>query len=284
MIRRTGARMVFLDNVAHLFPGDENARGEVTQFINLLNRLASDTSAAIVLLGHPNKGGDNYSGSTGWLNAVRSQVTMERPKGSEHDPDLRSVSVGKPHYARAGEVLRCRWSDWAFIRAEDLPDDQREQLADVIAASSENAAFLECLRARSCQGEARAVGPKPGPSYAPTQFEAMPQARGHDRYALKRAMERLVSIGKIEFVEVRNAAKGRNLTVIRGVETGANGASPNSTPNSSRTLFPDSPEPIPTPPRTAPEHSPLPKGGVGGGPLGGLHTPLNDGGPAYVRL
>lgn len=273
MLRSAGARLVFLDNVAHLFPGDENARGEVTQFINLLNRLASENNAAIVLLGHPNKGGDTYSGSTAWLNAVRSQVTMERPKGSEHDPDLRSVSVGKPNYARAGEALRCRWSDWAFIRDEDLPEDEREQLADVIAAGSENAAFLDCLRARGGQGEARSVGPRPGPSYAPSQFESMPQARGHDRHALKRAMERLVSIGKIEFIEIENKAKGRKITIIREVKTGGFTTSPNSSPNSSRTLIPDSPELVPNSPRTVPEHSPLPTGGVGGAPLEGPHTP-----------
>jgi RecA-family ATPase len=49
--------------VAHLFAGNENDRGEVTRFINALNRLAGETGAAVLLLGHPNKAGDSYSGS-----------------------------------------------------------------------------------------------------------------------------------------------------------------------------------------------------------------------------
>lgn len=64
MIRRTGAKLVALDNVAHLFAGNENDRGEVTRFVNALNRLAGESGAAIILLCHPNKAGDSYSGST----------------------------------------------------------------------------------------------------------------------------------------------------------------------------------------------------------------------------
>lgn len=256
LTRSIGASALFIDNVAHVFPGDENDRGEVTQFINLLNGLAGSTGAAIILLGHPNKAGDSYSGSTGWLNAVRSQIYLERPKGSDHDPDLRVLHIGKPNYTRAGEAFRCRWHDWAFILDEDLPQDQRSELAETIACSAENEAFMACLRVRASQGNSRAVGPKPGPSFAPSQFEGMPQARGYDRQALKRAMERLLTIGRIECETVENKAKGRETTIIREVLA----ASPNSFPNSSRTLFPNSPELHPNPARTHPDHTPPPTG------------------------
>jgi hypothetical protein len=55
-IEQTGVHLVFLDNVGHLYTGNENDRGQVTQFVNLLNRLAERTGAAIILLGHPSKG------------------------------------------------------------------------------------------------------------------------------------------------------------------------------------------------------------------------------------
>lgn len=54
-IRATGAKLVALDNVAHLFSGNENDRHDVTRFVNLLNRLARDTGAAILLVGHPRR-------------------------------------------------------------------------------------------------------------------------------------------------------------------------------------------------------------------------------------
>jgi RecA-family ATPase len=303
LMRSTGARMACLDNVAHLFTGNENDRGDVTRFVNLLNRLAGDTGAAILLLGHPNKGGDTYSGSTAWLNAVRSQVTMERPKDAEHDPDLRAIHLGKPNYVQAGEALRCRWSEWAFIRDEDLPEDKREELSLVIAASAENEAFLACLRERTAQGESRAVGPNSGPNFAPAQFEGMPAARGFSKTALKTAMERLFTIGRIETRTYRNKEKGRDVTIIQEVQglspnaprtlpseigadradTGKNGgilrdaASPNASPNTSRTSSPNNPERRPNTPRTIPEHTPSPTERGGGSPDGGpLHPPQSD--------
>jgi archaellum biogenesis ATPase FlaH len=55
LIRRTGAKLVILDNLSHLFTGNENDRGDVTRFANALNRLAGESGAAIVLIGHTNK-------------------------------------------------------------------------------------------------------------------------------------------------------------------------------------------------------------------------------------
>lgn len=299
LLRSTGAKLACLDNVAHLFAGNENDRAEVTRFINLLNRLAGETNAAILLLGHPNKGGDTYSGSTAWLNAVRSQIVMERPKDFEHDPDLRAIHLGKPNYVQAGEALRCRWSDWAFIRDEDLPEDKQEELSRVIAASAENEAFLACLRERTAQGESRAVGPNSGANYAPAQFEGMPAAKGFSRASLKAAMERLFTIGAIEAVTVRNKSKSRDVTIIQEAQKGFPNASrtlfdqvgadrqdsdenggflqgeaiPNAFPNGSRTQFPDAPERRPNAARTIPEHTPSPTERGSGAPYGGPHTP-----------
>ncbi len=233
MIQATGARLVFLDNVAHLFTGNENDRGQVTRFVNLLNRLAGETGAAIVLLGHPNKSGDSYSGSTAWLNAVRSQVTIDHERESDGailDPDARVLSIGKANYARKGEAVRFRWHEWAYILEDDLPKDTRAELAEAIKANGENAAFLACLRERAAQGEGRAVGPSPGPNYAPAQFECTAHAKGYKKAALKRAMDRLFTIGKIESVPVENKKSGRTGYVIREVPEGAHNAPHNPRP------------------------------------------------------
>lgn len=116
-IRVTDAKLVFLDNVAHLFTGNENDRGEVTRFVNLLNRLAVHTGAAILLVGHPNKGGDTYSGSTAWLNAVRSHAWLDfiqEEDGTVIDTDARLLTVGKANYGPKGDVVSMRWYNWTF--------------------------------------------------------------------------------------------------------------------------------------------------------------------------
>jgi RecA-family ATPase len=192
LIRRTGAKLVALDNVAHLFPGNENDRGEVTRFVNALNRLAGDSGAAIILLGHPNKSGDDYSGSTAWLNAVRSQFVIE------HDlqTDMRTLTVGKANYARKGERLRFAWVDWAFVLEDDLPPDTARKLADTAKAHAGNDAFLRCLAL--CTEQRRNVSHKPGSNYAPKIFAGMPAAKGMKKPEFEAAMERLLGLKAIE--------------------------------------------------------------------------------------
>jgi RecA-family ATPase len=192
LIRRTGAKLVALDNVAHLFPGNENDRGEVTRFVNALNRLAGDSGAAIILLGHPNKSGDDYSGSTAWLNAVRSQFVIEHDLQS----DMRTLTVGKANYSRKGEQLRFAWVNWAFVLEDDLPPDTARQLAETAKAHAGNDAFLRCLAL--CTEQRRNVSHKPGSNYAPKIFAGMPAAKGMKKPEFEAAMERLLGIKAIE--------------------------------------------------------------------------------------
>lgn len=230
-IEQTGSSLVVLDNAAHLFAGNENDRQQVTAFVNLLYSLCRDLGVTIILVAHSNKAGDSYSGSTAWLNAVRSQIVLQRPEGAI-DPDERLLTLGKANYARQGEELRFRWHEFALRLDRELPDDTRAQLADAAASAGANAAFLECLRARAAQGEGRGVGPNTGPNYAPSQFEGMPEAKGFTRMALKAAMDRLFHLGRIETYQFENKGKGRHVTLLREL-----------------------PEPPRTPSRTAPEHS-----------------------------
>lgn len=196
LIKDTGARLVGLDNVAHLFGGNENDRNQVTQFVNLLNRLAGKTAAAILLLGHPNKAGASYSGSTAWLNAVRSQVFMARPDDDAADQDQRTLSINKPNYTRAGEGLQFRWHEWAFVLDEDIPAEERAVLDESTRIAGDSAIFLACLAERTQQR--RAVSEKRSSSFAPTVFAKMPEGRiiGKDR--LEAAMEQLFRLGRIE--------------------------------------------------------------------------------------
>lgn len=192
LIRRTGAKFVALDNVAHLFAGNENDRGDVTRFVNSLNRMAGETGAAILLLGHPNKSGDSYSGSTAWLNAVRSQITID------HNPetDVRSLTLSKANYARKGENLRFIWHDWAFVLESDLPAANAQALRDVVQASADNTLFLACLRERVRQQ--RAVSEKQSATYAPKVFAGMAESKGIGVRRLEAAMDRLFRIDAIE--------------------------------------------------------------------------------------
>ncbi|MBB6193361.1 RecA-family ATPase [Sphingobium wenxiniae] len=215
--KTTGAGFLALDNVAHLFAGNENIRNQVAAFVSLLNGLALEIDGSVLFLGHPNKAGQDFSGSTAWENQVRSRLFMEVPKddlGNAPDPDARVLLRGKANYARNGERLTFRWHKWAFILEDELPQDQRAEIAETILANAENEAFLACLRARMAQGDGREVGPSSGPNYAPSQFEGMPQAKGFGRAKLKRAMDRLYQTGKIKSETVMDRKAKREKTII----------------------------------------------------------------------
>lgn len=205
MIRATGSQLIFLDNVAHLFTGNENDRGDVTRFINVLNRLASETGASILLIAHPSKPpnanaiGHTYSGSTAWLNAVRSQITLDHVResnGTILDPDARVLSVGKANYARKGEAVRFRWHEWAYVLEADLPPDTAKEIAETIKANADNELFLRCLRLRNEQ-ERPVSESEYSRTFAPLVFAQMAESKRIGRHRLEAAMDRLFRIEKI---------------------------------------------------------------------------------------
>lgn len=225
LIEDTGAKMLVLDNLAHLFLGNENDRMQATRFLSLLNMLATDTDAAIVLLAHTPKSGADYSGSTAWPNAVRSHASIEKAEGE--DPDVRVLKVAKGNYVKPGEVTRFRWFDHYLIRPEDLPPDIASTLAATSRATSANEAFLRCLAL--VDGQGRAVSHSRGGNYAPRLFAKMPEARGFDEDDLDAAMERLLRIGVI--AANQEVGKYENRTVRRGLKQVAELAqSPAQTP------------------------------------------------------
>lgn len=192
-----GASPLFLvlDNLAHFFSGDENNRQDVTAFLNLLNKLCVDYGATILLVGHPNKAGDDYSGSTAWPNAVRHHLVLKCPE-DEEDEDIRVLSNAKTNYARRGVELRMLWHRWAFVPPDSLPADMIEQRASAARVARENELFLQCLAA--CTEKRRAVSHSPGRNYAPRVFAGMPEAKRLKESAFTQAMERLIHLGRIE--------------------------------------------------------------------------------------
>ncbi|MEL7688927.1 hypothetical protein AAG596_15730, partial [Citromicrobium bathyomarinum] len=94
--------------------------------------------------------------------------------------------------------------------------------------------------------------PNYGPNYAPARFAEMPQAKGHSKAALARAMERLFELGRIETQEVKREGKGGTKTIITEPPNPTPEPIPNTSPEPSRT----------TPEHTPRTHSPL-KGGPG---------------------
>jgi hypothetical protein len=198
-VKHLGAGFVVLDNVAHLFTGDENVRNHVAAFTGLLNQLAGDINGGVLLLGHPNKAGAEYSGSTGWENQVRARIYLgyfEDEGGNIVDPDARRLTNSKPNYGRRGDAIDFLWHNWAFVLPSDLPPDEMSARADVMQAETEDERFLQCLAKATAEGRATSAS-KSAQNFAPKVFAAMPTAKGMKAAAFRSALERLLDRGDI---------------------------------------------------------------------------------------
>lgn len=201
------AEAVALDNAAHLFTGNENARHDVASFLGLLERLSERIDGSVVLLAHPNKQhaqgnkqGNEYSGSTGWSAHVRNRLFLDwadqDEEGNPLDGDGRVLRKSKANYGKKGEEVVFRWHEWAFRSIEDIGESVASRLAETARATAENEIFLACLdkatkekRATSASSAAR--------NYAPRVFAQMPTAKGLKAEALERALQRLLHLGTI---------------------------------------------------------------------------------------
>jgi RecA-family ATPase len=215
-----GARFVALDNTGHFYSGNENDRHQVASFVNLCNGMAAKIDGSVIILGHPNKAGAEYSGSTAWENQVRSRLFMETPQnddGTFTNPDMRMISRGKANYAQKGDGLRFVWHKWTFKLPDEVPE--RDQIDASIG--HENLIFLKCLAERNRQR--RAVSERRGPNYAPAVFDKMAESKGIGKAKLDAAMDRLYRLGTIgrEFLW-RDTGEGRDIFGLR--ELSANGS------------------------------------------------------------
>jgi len=67
-----GARLLVLDPGAGAFGGNENDRAAVREFTGYLSGWGVENRCATLIISHPPKSGETYSGSTDWLGSVRS--------------------------------------------------------------------------------------------------------------------------------------------------------------------------------------------------------------------
>lgn len=185
--------IVVLDNLAHLFGGNENIRSHAAGFCSLLEGLAAETGAAIIIIAHYNKDG-KVSGSSGWLNHVRHVVEFREVP---NQPTKRQIWIEKSNYGPSKFVwAEFRYHNGVLVRDEDLKPDVAAHLAEAEQARFEDAVFLECLA--KTKAEKRAVSPSTSASnYAPKIFADMPTAKGVKKGGFAAALQRLLNVGTV---------------------------------------------------------------------------------------
>ncbi|WP_286840167.1 AAA family ATPase [Acidiphilium sp. 34-64-41] len=206
LAREQNAKLIVLDNVADLFGGNENDRNQVRRFINLLNRLALDRGAAILLNCHPSRAGlasgSLDGGSTAWSNSMRSRWTIARIKGDDGtDSGERLLSRAKANYAPDGGTIRLRWESGALVpvaRPSGASASSERYQAEYV--------FLTLLD-RCGEQNVFVSESRNATNYAPKVFAARPDREGINRKQFETAMAALFADRKITIEDYMRCRK-----------------------------------------------------------------------------
>jgi len=202
----TAPRLVIVDTLADAYPGNENDRAMVRQFVGMVRGLAIKHSCAVVLLAHPSltgiTTGTGASGSTAWNNSVRSRLYFERVKEGDYEPnpDARRLKVMKSNYGRIGIEINVTWKEGVFIAEQDTGTVDADARAERI--------FLALIEQLAAQGRYL------NELHAPKTLSEMPGSEGLTKKKLKDAMERLFVNGRIGKREIIENRRPRSVIMI----------------------------------------------------------------------
>ena len=205
--------LVVLDTLADMFPGNENDRAQVRQFIGKLRGPAIKYKSAVVVLSHPSltgiSSGTGSSGSTGWSNSVRSRLYLERitNEGFEANPDARRLTVKKANYGRVGAEIAMTWRDGVFVA-----DTAQTGIEKAINTGKAERVFMSLLAQFTEQG--RYLSAQPSNIYAPKLFAESPGSEGITKRAFTSAMNILFNCEKIEIRKHGPKSKERSYIAI----------------------------------------------------------------------
>ena len=147
--------VLILDTVSDFYGGNENARSEVSRFVKqILAGISLEAKCTIIVLAHPSKVGDGYSGSTAWEAAFRGRwelnykLRVKNEKGTEQDKldGPLVLSNAKANYTAAGNHITLKnEGGWFSIvpemteieRAEWEENAQEQVLARIAEAAAE---------------------------------------------------------------------------------------------------------------------------------------------------
>lgn len=199
-------KLIVLDTLADIFPGNENDRAQVRHFVGLLRGLAIRHRCAVLTLAHPSLSGistgTGASGSTAWNNSVRSRLYFERIKseGYESDPDARRLKVMKSNYGPIDGEIAVRWQDGVFVAQQSPLTSDNEARAERVV--------LTLIERNAAQGRYFTAMRAPG------EMATMPGSEGLSKAMLKRAMERLFAADKLRQRTIRENRRDRTVIAI----------------------------------------------------------------------
>ena len=125
-----GARLLVLDPGAGAFGSNENDRAAVREFTGYMSGWGVENRCATLIISHPPKSGETYSGSTDWLGSVRSLWNLGLRKAERKEDDgkteiirYHSLTHEKSNYSlRQPEVYLTKGKYGVWLEADSIDE------------------------------------------------------------------------------------------------------------------------------------------------------------------
>jgi RecA-family ATPase len=204
--------VIVIENARNVFSGDEKDPSEVTQFCDLLIRLAISLRCATILLQHVSiigkSSGEMTSGTLAWHNCCRSRWSMSLPrneKTKEEDNNFRIFQFHKAQYGQR-EATRILRNDHGYLIPEVVQEGDK-----AIKSAQAAETFLALLD--ECAAQGRYFSGTPCGTYAPARFAELPDVTFSAK-ELEDAMNRLMRVNKIRVGPKPNVSPSKAGAVI----------------------------------------------------------------------
>lgn len=215
-----GAEAISIDTIADTFGGNENDRGQVRQYVQMvLGGLARATNGAVIALAHPSRTGLNSGsgdgGSTAWSNTFRSRLYFHSPKNEATEEETNSndrvLSRMKANYAPRDDTAELRWHEGVFINTRI---DETGFMGTIKRQTAERV-FLGLLAAIKREGQHVSNNPY-SRTYAPTLFAKRPDREKFTRGDFDAAMQRLFATNQIKITPylASNRSTGEEISIV----------------------------------------------------------------------
>jgi RecA-family ATPase len=188
---------LILDNISHIFAGNNDDRLHVTHFINALVALQPLKAFALILLGHPSRGDDStYGGSIAWDFAVRQRWYMgPSPPGSRIKPQegISYLTLEKANYRPKRDPIRLQYRDGVFV-----PDPiVKDATGAVVSRADQALQFTTNCICNFLQKGIRVTCEPRSPDYLPKVLSHAETLEGFSEHEVAKALAILKSKGKL---------------------------------------------------------------------------------------
>jgi RecA-family ATPase len=216
MVLDLKAKLLCIEAASDVFDVDEIVRGHAKVCIRLLQGLAIEADAAVLLLYHPSlsgiASGRGTSGSTQWNNTMRSRLFFQTLPGSkDDDPENRRkvLEVMKANRGPTGERVILEWRNGLFVQpstAMTVERAAREQHVDQ--------SFMAALRRLLGQNQDIAPG-KTSTNSAVKLMRGSTETKGIRNDELFDAQQRLLDANVIVIGAYGPPSRGQKRLVIK---------------------------------------------------------------------